>query len=291
MRAFVFPGQGSQFVGMGEDLYRSGSMARQLFEQANDQLGFSITEIMFKGTDDDLKQTRVTQPAIFLHAVIAFKNTEKKIIPQAVAGHSLGEFSALVASQVLSFTDALVLVQARANAMQAACKSTSGVMAAVVGLEDSIVEKICLEVGDLVPANYNCPGQLVVSGSSESLEKALPLLEQSGARKVIPLQVGGAFHSPFMLSAQNELKRAIDQVNFKPPVCPIYQNVSARGESDPNKIKENLIAQLTSPVKWAQSIKQMIQDGISEFIEFGGSGKVLQGMIKRIDREVRTASL
>src|SRR5690606_30658883 len=281
MKAFIFPGQGAQFVGMGKDLYESSTLAKELFEQANDILGFSITDIMFSGTAEDLKQTKVTQPAIFLHSVILSKTLEN-FQPDMVAGHSLGELSALVANGTLSFEEGLKLVSRRALAMQAACEITPGTMAAILGLEDAVVEQACSEVdGIVVPANYNCPGQLVVSGEVNAINTACELLKERGARRALVLPVGGAFHSPLMEPAREELAAAIEQTIFNEPTCPVYQNVSTTAVNSPAEIKKNLIAQLTAPVKWTQSVQNMVADGAEIFTEVG-PGKVLQGLVKKI---------
>lgn len=289
MNAFIFPGQGAQFVGMGKDLYQNATLAKELFEQANDILGFSITDIMFNGTAEDLKQTKVTQPAIFLHSVILSKTIEN-FQPDMVAGHSLGELSALVANGTLSFEDGLKLVSRRAIAMQGACETTPGTMAAILGLEDSVVEQGCSEVqGVVVPANYNCPGQLVISGEVNAINEACELLKEKGARRALVLPVGGAFHSPLMEPAREELAAAIEQTNFSEPICPVYQNVSTTAVSNPEEIKKNLIAQLTAPVKWTQSVQQMVADGANNFTEVG-PGKVLQGLVRKIHSEAAVQS-
>lgn len=289
MNAFIFPGQGAQFVGMGKDLYQNATLAKELFEQANDILGFSITDIMFNGTAEDLKQTKVTQPAIFLHSVILSKTIEN-FQPDMVAGHSLGELSALVANGTLSFEDGLKLVSRRAIAMQGACETTPGTMAAILGLEDSVVEQGCSEVqGVVVPANYNCPGQLVISGEVNAINEACELLKEKGARRALVLPVGGAFHSPLMEPAREELAAAIEQTNFSEPICPVYQNVSTTAVSNPEEIKKNLIAQLTAPVKWTQSVQQMVADGAHNFTEVG-PGKVLQGLVRKIHSEAAVQS-
>lgn len=289
-RAYVFPGQGAQFVGMGKDLYDNNEVAKNLFEQANDILGFRITDLMFAGTDEDLKQTRVTQPAIFLHSVIKAKTTAD-FAPDMVAGHSLGEFSALVANGTLSFEDGLKLVYARAMAMQKACEIEPSTMAAVLGLEDAKVEEICATVteGVVVAANYNCPGQLVISGSIAGVNKACELLKAAGAKRALVLQVGGAFHSPLMEPARIELEAAIKATQFNTPSCPVYQNVSASAVSSVDEIKLNLVAQLTAPVKWTQSVQAMVADGATQFIECG-PGNVLQGLVKKIHKEAETLS-
>ncbi len=290
MKAYVFPGQGAQFTGMGKDLYENSPLAKELFEKANEILGFRITDIMFEGTADELKQTKVTQPAIFLHSVILAKTLGDSFKPDMVAGHSLGEFSALVANQTLSFEDGLKLVSQRALAMQKACEIAPSTMAAVLGLEDQIVEEVCASVdGIVVAANYNCPGQLVISGETSAVEKACELLKERGAKRALLLPVGGGFHSPMMEPAREELAKAIENTHFSNPICPVYQNVTATAVSEPAEIKKNLIIQLTAPVKWTQSVQQMIADGGKEFIEVG-PGNVLQGLIKKIDKEAQTAS-
>ncbi|GGG54155.1 malonyl CoA-acyl carrier protein transacylase [Croceivirga lutea] len=290
MKAFVFPGQGAQFVGMGLDLYESTAEAQAMFEQANEILGFSITDIMFEGTPEELKQTKVTQPAIFLHSVILSKVMGEAFQPNMVAGHSLGEFSALVANGTLSFEDGLKLVSQRALAMQKACELKPSTMAAVLALEDEVVEKICSEVdGIVVPANYNCPGQLVISGEVEAINVACEKMKEAGAKRALVLPVGGAFHSPLMEPAREELAAAIDNTIFNEPSCPIYQNVTTTAVTVSKEIKENLIAQLTAPVKWTQSVQNMIKDGATTFVEVG-PGKVLQGLVKKIDRNMETMS-
>ena len=286
MHAYIFPGQGAQFSGMGLDLYEKSTIAQELFEEANDVLGFPITDIMFEGTDEQLKETKVTQPAIFLHSVALAKTLGDSFKPQMVAGHSLGEFSALVANGVLSFEDGLRLVSQRALAMQDACELQPSTMAAIIGLEDDIVEKICaITDGIVVPANYNCPGQLVISGEIEAINKACESLKQEGAKMTVVLPVGGAFHSPLMEPAREELATAIENTTFNEPICPIYQNVTAKAVNNASEIKKNLITQLTAPVRWTQSIQQMIIDGATEFTEIG-PGKVLQGLMRKIDRTV-----
>jgi [acyl-carrier-protein] S-malonyltransferase len=290
MKAYVFPGQGSQFVGMGKDLYDNNETAKALFEQANDILGFRITDIMFEGTDEELKQTKVTQPAIFLHSVILAKTLGADFKPDMVAGHSLGEFSALVAADALSFEDGLKLVAKRAIAMQKACESNPSGMAAILGLENEIVEKVCSEIEEaVVPANYNCPGQIVISGSNEGIEKACEALKEAGAKRALPLPVGGGFHSTMMESAKAELEAAINETSFTSPICPIYQNVDATAYTDADKIKSNLIQQLTGAVKWTQTSENMLAAGANHFTEVG-PGKVLQGLIKKVDRKVETLS-
>lgn len=290
MKAYIFPGQGAQFSGMGLDLYNKVPLAQSLFEKANKILGFSITDVMFEGTQQELKQTKVTQPAIFLHSVILAKVLGEKFKPKMVAGHSLGELSALVASEAISFEDGLVLVSKRAMAMQKACEAQPSTMAAVLGLEDYVVEEVCSLIdGVVVPANYNCPGQLVISGKTSAVEKACESLKEKGAKRALILPVGGAFHSPVMEPAAEELAKAIEETNFSKPICAVYQNVTAKPTTKPDEIKQNLIAQLTAPVKWTQSVKQMINDGAEEFIEVG-PGKVLQGLVRKIDRTVETKS-
>lgn len=290
MKAFVFPGQGAQFPGMGKDLYEKSPLAKELFEKANEILGFRITDIMFEGTEEDLKQTNVTQPAIFLHSVLLAKTLEN-FTPEMVAGHSLGEFSALVANGALSFEDGLRLVSKRAQAMQKACQAEPSTMAAIVGIDDEIVEEVCASIDEVVvPANYNCPGQLVISGSIAGIDKACAELTARGAKRALKLVVGGAFHSPLMEPAREELAAAIEATPFSQPVCPIYQNVNALPTSDPAVIKQNLIAQLTAPVKWTQTAKNMIADGATLFTEIG-PGKVLQGLIKKVDRNAEVAGV
>jgi [acyl-carrier-protein] S-malonyltransferase len=293
MKAYVFPGQASQFVGMGKDLYEESSIAKELFHQANELLGFSISDVMFEGTDEDLKATNITQPAVFLHSVIKAKMAGDDFQPDVVAGHSLGELSALVANGALSFEDGLLLVNQRAQAMQKACELVDSTMAAIVGLEDEQVEEVCDSITEevVVAANYNCPGQLVISGSVKGIDIAVEKLKEAGARRAIVLPVGGAFHSPLMEPAKQQLQAAIEQTNFGQPNCPIYQNVTAQASTDPETIQQNLIAQLTSPVRWTQTMKNMIADGVTEFIEVGGTGKVIQGFVKRIDRRFPTSTL
>ncbi len=290
MNAYIFPGQGAQFSGMGLDLYEHSVLAKELFEKADHILGFNITDIMFEGSADDLKQTKVTQPAIFLHSVILAKTLGDSFKPDMVAGHSLGEFSALVTNGVLNFEDGLKLVSQRAQAMQKACEMQPSTMAAVLGLDDAVVEKICAETeGIVVAANYNCPGQLVISGDIEAINKACETLIDEGARRALVLPVGGAFHSPLMEPAREELAAAIENTTFSKANCPIYQNVTANAVTDETDLKANLISQLTSPVRWAQSIQQMILDGATHFTEVG-PGKVLQGLVRKINREVETTS-
>lgn len=291
MKAYIFPGQGAQFPGMGKDLCESNDIAKKLFDQANDLLGFNITQIMFEGTEEELKQTKVTQPAIFLHSVILAK-TYPAFKPDMVAGHSLGEFSALVANEVLTFEDGLKLVYQRALAMQEACEINPSAMAAILGLADEKVEEICASIGGeiVVPANYNCPGQLVISGSTRGIEIACEKMKEAGAKRALPLPVGGAFHSPLMEPAREKLAKAISETVFHQPLCPIYQNVSTTAMSDVDMIKENLIAQLTAPVKWTQSVENMVKDGATQFLECG-PGKVLQGLVKKIHKEAQTASI
>jgi [acyl-carrier-protein] S-malonyltransferase len=287
MRAYVFPGQGAQFSGMGKDLYEQSALAKEYFEKANEILGFRITDLMFEGTAEDLKQTKVTQPAVFLHSVISAIVLGDEFKPEMVAGHSLGEFSALVSAKALSFEDGLRLVSARAQAMQKACEIEPSTMAAVLGLSDEAVEEACDSIKDLVvvPANYNCPGQLVISGSIEGIDKACEVLKEKGAKRALKLPVGGAFHSPLMQPASEELQAAINATTFSVPVCPVYQNVNAYPQTDPTAIKENLIAQLTAPVRWTQTVKNMVTDGAVEFFELG-PGDVLKGLVKKIAPEV-----
>ena len=290
MNAYIFPGQGAQFPGMGLDLYEKSPLAQELFEKANGILGFHITDIMFEGSAEDLKQTKVTQPAIFLHSVILAKTIGDNFKPDMVAGHSLGEFSALVANGALTFDDGLKLVSQRAQAMQKACELQPSTMAAVLGLDDDIVEKVCaMTEGVVVAANYNCPGQLVISGEIEAIHKACETLKEEGARRALVLPVGGAFHSPMMEPAREQLASAIENTNFSKPNCPIYQNVTASAITDENEIKGNLISQLTEPVRWTQSVQQMVADGATHFTEIG-PGRVLQGLVKKIHREVETSS-
>ena len=290
MKAYIFPGQGAQFTGMGLDLYENSPEAQHLFEDANEILGFNITDIMFEGTAEQLKETKVTQPAIFLHSVILAKTLGDTFKPEMVAGHSLGEFSALVAAGALSFEDGLKLVSQRAQAMQKACEIQPSTMAAVLGLEDKVVEDICAKIdGVVVAANYNCPGQLVISGEVSAVEKACEAMKEAGARRALMLPVGGAFHSPMMEPAREELAAAIENTTFSTPHCPIYQNVTATAITNENEIKANLISQLTAPVRWTQSVQQMIADGATLFTEVG-PGKVLQGLVKKINRDTQTAS-
>ena len=290
MKAYVFPGQGAQFPGMGKDLYEKSSLGREMFEKANSILGFRITDIMFSGTDEDLKQTKVTQPAIFLHSTILATIMGDSFRPDMVAGHSLGELSSLVANKTLSFEDGLLLVSKRALAMQKACEKVPSTMAAIIGSEDDIIEDVCASIKEIVvPANYNCPGQIVISGSIEGIDKAIELLKEKGIKRAIKLSVGGAFHSPLMEPARLELEEAIKSTLFSKPVCPIYQNVSAQSSVDPEIIKSNLVSQLTSPVLWTQSVINMISGGASHFIEVG-PGNVLQGLIKKVNREAVTES-
>jgi [acyl-carrier-protein] S-malonyltransferase len=285
MNAYIFPGQGAQFVGMGKDLYETNAEAKALFEKANEILGFRITDEMFEGTVEGLKQTNITQPAVFLHSVILAKTLDN-FKPDMVAGHSLGEISALVASGCLGFEDGLKLVSIRANAMQKACVANPSTMAAIIGLDDAVIEEVCSSIdGIVVPANYNCPGQLVISGSNEGIDKACEALTEKGARRALKLPVGGAFHSPLMEPAREELAAAIEEATFNTPTCPVYQNVSTKGETDPSTIKANLVAQLTSSVKWTQSVQNMIADGANSFTEVG-PGKALQGMLIKINKEV-----
>ncbi len=291
MKAYVFPGQGSQFTGMAKELYESSAESKALFEQANDILGFRITDVMFEGTAEELKQTKVTQPAIFLHSVILAKSLGAEFEPDMVAGHSLGEFSALVAAGAMTFSDGLKLVSARAGAMQKACEAVESTMAAILALEDEVVENVCKEIGGVVvPANYNCPGQLVISGELKAVTEACEQLKEAGARRALILPVGGAFHSPLMEPAREELAAAIAEVELKEPMCPVYQNVTASGVTSPDEIKQNLIAQLTAPVKWTQTMKQMIADGVTSVTEVG-PGKVLQGLFKKVERELETMSV
>lgn len=291
MKAYVFPGQGAQFVGMGKDLYEKSLLAKELFEKANEILGFRITDMMFAGTDEDLRQTKVTQPAIFLHSVILAKTLGENFKPDMVAGHSLGEFSALVANKSLSFEDGLMLVSKRATAMQKACEANPSTMAAIIGIDDSKAEEICKSITEevVVAANYNSPGQLVISGSMKGIEIACEKLKAAGAKRALPLKVGGAFHSPLMESARIELSEAINSTKFNEPICPIYQNVNAQRVTNPDVIKENLISQLTSPVRWTQIMQNMIADGATSFIEVG-PGTVLQGLVKKVKPDIEAVS-
>lgn len=290
MKAFVFPGQGAQYPGMGKDLYEKSNLARDLFELANTILGFRITDIMFSGTEEELRQTRVTQPAIFLHSVILSSAMGNAFNPDMVAGHSLGEFSALVANKTISFADGLLLVSKRAAAMQKACEKSASTMAAIIGLDDQIIEQVCESVDDIVvAANYNCPGQVVISGTVDGIDRTIEILKAKGAKRCLKLVVGGAFHSPLMEPAREELEQAINTTSFKVPECPVYQNVTAKASFDPDEIKKNLILQLTSPVKWTQSVLNMINDGAATFVEVG-PGNVLQGLIKKINANVTTES-
>lgn len=290
MKAYVFPGQGAQFSGMGSDLYERSDVARKMFDEANTVLGFDIKSLMFTGSDEDLRQTRVTQPAIFLHSVILASVMGNSFSPDMVAGHSLGEFSALVANRALSFTDGLTLVSKRAMAMQKACEIKPSTMAAILGLDDEIVENVCSEIpGIVVPANYNSPGQIVISGSIESIDAAIELLKEKGAKRALKLSVSGAFHSPLMEPARRELEEAIGATMFSKPVCPVFQNVNASPSTDPEAIKANLVAQLTSPVRWTQTVRNMISAGATSFTEVG-PGTVLQGLIKKVDREMEAVS-
>jgi [acyl-carrier-protein] S-malonyltransferase len=292
MKAYVFPGQGSQFVGMGKDLYDNNPLAKEMFEKANDILGFRITDEMFSGTDEGLKQTKVTQPAIFLHSVILAATIGEAFQPNMVAGHSLGEFSALVANKTLSFEDALVLVSKRALAMQKACEIEPSTMAAILGLDDKVVEEICASITEevVVAANYNCPGQLVISGSIEGVNIACEKMKAAGAKRALVLPVGGAFHSPLMLPAQKELEAAIEATHFNEPICPVYQNVTASAVSNAAEIKKNLVLQLTAPVKWTQTVEHMLADGATHFYEVG-PGKVLQGLVKKVNKDIEAMSV
>ena len=293
MKAYVFPGQGAQFAGMGQDLYNDSASAKALFEEANDILGFRLSDVMFTGDDQELKETKITQPAIFLHSIVKVKEAGSDFAPEGVAGHSLGEFSALVAAGAMDFADGLKLVHARAMAMQEACEMQKSTMAAVIGLEDKVVEDILANITEeiVVPANYNSPGQLVISGSIPGIEAASAQLQEAGAKKVVTLAVGGAFHSPLMQPAQDKLAAAIEATTFHSPRCPIYQNVDALPHTDPEEIKANLVKQLTAPVRWTQTVQNMAADGYTEFIEAGGKGSVLRGLIRRIDRKLASDSL
>jgi len=292
MIAYVFPGQAAQFAGMGKEMYETSAFAKDIFEEANDLLGFRLSDVMFDGTEEELKETKITQPAVYLHSVVKNLLATDQPQPAMVAGHSLGEFSALVAAGALAWKDGLLLVQQRAQAMQAACEANPGTMAAIVGMEDELVEKICTEVGpEVVPANYNCPGQLVISGSLAGIKMAVARLTEAGAKRAIILNVGGAFHSPLMQPAQESLQTAIEATPLATPRCPIYQNVNALPVTDPELIKANLIEQLTSPVSWTQTMQNMIADGASKFYEVGGNGKVIRGFIKRVDRKMSVEAL
>lgn len=291
MKAYVFPGQGAQYEGMGKDLYESHEEAKKIIDKADEILGYSLSEIMISGSAEDLKETKVTQPALFVHALASLaKDPEAR--PDAVAGHSLGEFTALVASKALSFEEGLKLVYQRAISMQEACEAVPGTMAAILGLDNEVVEKICDDIDEvIVAANYNCPGQLVISGSQEGIDKAIAACQEAGARRALPLPVGGAFHSPLMQPAKDKLEEAINKASFSTPICPIYQNVTAQKTTDPEVIKQNLIDQLTGPVKWTQIMEHMIADGITEIVEVGGNGKVLSGLFKKVDRKFPTSAL
>lgn len=292
MKAYVFPGQGAQFEGMGKALYQSSDLAKSLFEQANDALGYRITDVMFEGSKGDLKQTKITQPAIYLHSTIKSILAGESFKPDVVAGHSLGEFSALAANGALNFLDGLKLVQQRALAMQRACELQESTMAAILGLADEVVEKVCSEIEAIVvPANYNCPGQLVISGSMKGIHQAVGQLKAAGAKRAIILAVGGAFHSPLMEPAREQLQTAIENTTFTVPTCPIYQNVTAQPTTDPKVIQQNLIKQLTAPVRWTQTLQNMLADGVKSFVEVGGTGKVLRGMIRKVNRKIPTETL
>ncbi len=290
MKAFVFPGQGAQFVGMGKDLYENNAQAKELFEKANEVLGFRITDLMFNGTEDDLKQTKVTQPAVFLHSVILAKALGEQFKPDMVAGHSLGEFSALTAAGALTFEEGLKLVEARALAMQKACEAAPSTMAAIIGLPDEKIEEICAQVDDVVAANYNNPGQVVISGSFEGVNKACELFKEAGAKRALPLKVGGAFHSPFMEPARAELAEAIEKAVISTPICPVYQDVDAKPHTNAQEIKENLLKQLTSPVRWSHIVLNMVKDGMSKAVEVG-PGRALQGMIAKTDRNIAISGI
>lgn len=291
-KAYIFPGQGSQFEGMGKDLFDTNARAKEIFQQADELLGYSLSDVMFSGSAEDLKETKITQPAVFLHSYIKSQISEGDFKPAMVAGHSLGEFSALVAAGAMNFSDALLLVKQRALAMQKACEAEKGTMAAILGLDDEIVEGLCEKAeGVVVAANYNCPGQLVISGSEVGINNAVELCKEAGARRAIVLSVGGAFHSPLMKPAQDDLEAALMNTEFKSPTCPIYQNVNAKPETDPDMIRLNLIAQLTAPVRWTQTMKNMIADGTEEFVEVGGTGKVLRGFVARVERRFPTSTL
>ncbi|RLD20707.1 MAG: [acyl-carrier-protein] S-malonyltransferase [Bacteroidetes bacterium] len=292
MKAYVFPGQGSQFPGMGKEEYESQALAKEMIDQANDVLGYRLSDVMFEGTADDLKETRITQPAIYVHSVMRARMLGSEFKPDVVAGHSLGEYSALTAAGALSFEDGLRLVYERAEAMQEACEKEAGTMAAIVGLEDEVIETVCAEVdGVVVAANYNCPGQLVISGAFPAVEEAVQALTDAGARRAILLEVGGAFHSPLMAPAQERLQKAIEEVKILTPICPIYQNVSALATTDTDTIKRLLIEQLTSPVRWTQTMQKMIADGVDGFVEVGGKGRILSGLVRRLDRQLATESV
>jgi [acyl-carrier-protein] S-malonyltransferase len=292
MKAYLFPGQGSQFEGMGHEEYTQSGVAKQVYQRADEILGYALSEVMFGGSEEDLKATRITQPAIFVHAFARVQMLGSAFTPAGVAGHSLGEFTALAAAGALAFEDALLLVKERAEAMQAACEEQEGTMAAVVGMEDGVVENICAAISPIVvAANYNSPGQLVISGTLEGVQKATELLTAAGARKIVPLVVGGAFHSPLMESARERLSRAIDNVNFTAPVCPVYQNVDAQAATDMGRIRQNLIAQLTAPVLWTQTMENMIADKFSQFVEVGGKGRILCGLLRRINKDVEAESV
>lgn len=292
MKVFLFPGQGAQFAGMGEDLYKSSSKAKRLFQEANEILGWDIDQIMFEGSEEDLKQTRVTQPAIFIHSVITALVRGQAFEPDMVAGHSLGEFSALTVAGALSFEDGLSLVNERALAMQDAADAEEGTMAAILGMEDSVIEEVCSGIDEVVvPANYNSPGQLVISGTVKGIHEAVEALKKAGARRAIILNVGGAFHSPLMQMAEERLADAIEDIDFGTPRCPVYQNVTGKPETDPEVIQENLISQLTAPVRWTQTLQNMLEDGATQFYEVGGKGGILQGMVKKVDRKAETYAL